>query len=135
MITSVANFRSYGPGAAFVDLTDGQIEFHLASAEGMALGYIGGRGYDAAIASADKDLQTAIFKIAAWDLVVGVRGVNPADPGHASMKMQRDEAVSWLKDVARGLANLAGASAPARARTGTASIVSTSDDDETSRGW
>ncbi len=137
MITSAAAFRTYGPGGAFVNLTDAQIEWALQGAEDLAASYLSGRGYGE-LTAAGNDYQAAVFKIAAWDLVVLTRGVNPADPAHAALKMQRDEAVGWLRDVAEGVANLGGATvAPTRVAAGLAAVFleDTTTSGHTTEGW
>lgn len=135
-IVAASDFTTYGPAAAFTDVADATITWYLDAAERLIHSYVGDRGYEA-LTAADADYVLAVFKIATWDMMVGVRGVNPADPGHAALKMARDEAVSWLKDVAKGAANISGAT-PARKATGTARVFSsapTNDDGTQTRGW
>jgi hypothetical protein len=122
-IVTVSDVRTYGPGAAFTNLTDGQVQFYIDAAESQLASYIGSRGYEA-LTAADNDYKLSILKVVTWDLMVGCRGVNPADPAHAALKMSRDEAVAWWKDVQKGTANISGAT-PARKRTGTARVFST----------
>lgn len=131
-IVTVDDLRDYGPGAAFVDVADGVLEFHIDAAERTVASYIGERGYQA-LTDADSDFKLAILKMVTWNIIVSVRGVNPADPAHAALKMQYDEARSWLRDVQRGEANISGAT-PARARTGTSRVFSTGGGAGT-RGW
>lgn len=131
-IVTVDDLRDYGPGAAFVDVADGVLEFHIDAAEKTVASYIGERGYQA-LTAADSDYKLAILKMVTWNIIVSVRGVNPADPAHAALKMQYDEARSWLRDVQKGEANISGAT-PARARTGTSRVFSTGGGSGT-RGW
>lgn len=135
---SVEDFRATGPGASFGDDDESAIQWHLEAVEAKFASYIGSRGYDNVIASAGLDYQLAVIQVATWNLMVAVRGVNPADPAHAALKIQHDEAMSWVRDVASGKANLDTGAAPARKRTMTARVFSalddTSDNDGT-RGW
>ncbi len=133
-IVSVESYRSYGPAAAFVSLSDATIQWYIDAAERFAESYLSNRGYDLLTAAAN-DFAILIFKIVTWDLLVGVRGVNPADPAHAAAKMSRDEAIQWLRDVADGKANLGTGVEPARVRTGTAAIIPGSSTDTDLRGW
>ena len=138
-VTTPAEFLANGPGAAFEDLDESVVQYYLDGAEQLAASYLVGRGYGP-IATAGNDYRIAIFKIASWDLMTGVRGVNPADPAHAGLKMARDEAVAWLRDVARGIANLGGAAA-ARVPHGTAAVFGPIDslgsalDSDGTDGW
>lgn len=133
-LVSVQTFRDYGPAGSFVDVDDGVILWHLDAAERTVASYIGKHGYEA-LTAADSDFTLAIFKMTTWDLLVGVRGVNPADAGHMAAKMARDEAVAWLKDVQKGYANISGAT-PARSATGTARVfVTAQSDGSNTRGW
>lgn len=131
-IVTAADFLDYGPASSFASLTEAQITWYLDAAERVIASYVGSRGYDA-LTAGDSDYTLAVFKIATWDLLVGVRGANPADPAHAACKMARDEAIAWVRDVAKGAANISGA-APAREKTGTARVFAPSTTDGT-RGW
>ncbi len=131
-IVAASTFLAYGPAAAFEDVPEATIAWYLDAAERLIASYVGNRGYEA-LTAADSDYTLAVFKISTWDMMVGVRGVNPADPAHAALKMQRDEAVAWVRDVAKGEANISGAT-PARKRTGTPRVRYPSSG-EGSRGW
>jgi hypothetical protein len=132
---TVDDYRDFGPGASMVDLSDAVVGFYLQGAEDLAASYIGQRGYDT-LTTTGNDYKGAVFKIATWDLLVNVRGVNPADPAHAAVKVSRDEAVAWLRDVAKGVANLVGA-LPVRTSAGMASVfsVDTTTTPETTEGF
>jgi hypothetical protein len=135
-IVTASQFTTYGPASAFADVGADVITWYLDAAERLIFSYVGSRGYEA-LTAADADYTLAVFKIATWDMMVGVRGVNPADPAHAALKMSRDEAVAWIKDVAKGTANISGAT-PTRTKTGTARVFSSSplnDDGTRTRGW
>lgn len=132
MIGTVNSLRDYGPGAAFVGLDDVLLEKYLLGASDFASSYLREHGYDAEVATYGTELELAVYRIATWDLMVSVRGVNPADPAHAALAKTRDDAERWLRDVAKGVANLAGA-APARRATAVASVVSVPT--EPTRGW
>lgn len=135
-LTSSATFRSYGPAASFVDVPDATIDWYLDAAERRIASLIGKRGY-AELTDADTDFTLAVFEIATWKLMVGVRGVNPQDPAHLALKAGHDEAMAWVGKVAKGEANISGAT-PARAETGLARAFSpapTNDDGTQTRGW
>ncbi len=134
-LTTAATFRLYGPAASFVDVPDDTVDWYLDAAERRIASLIGKRGY-AELTAADSDFTLAVFEIATWKLMVGVRGVNPSDPAHLALKAGHDEAMSWIKSVAKGEANISGAT-PARARTGTARAFSSApvnDDGTQTRG-
>jgi hypothetical protein len=122
MITSAASFRTFGPGAALVDLSDAVLERHLLAAEEELGSYLLNRGYPE-FDTGTVAYQTAIFNVAAWRIIVSVRGANPTNPGHEALKMARDEAIAWVRDIQRGRANLVGSGAPARSDTGLAGVV------------
>ncbi|MGL4442648.1 MAG: hypothetical protein ACRCU1_03415 [Alsobacter sp.] len=133
-LTSAATFRSYGPAASFVDVPDGTINWYLDAAERRIASLIGKRGYSE-LTDADTDYTLAVFEIATWKLMVGVRGVNPQDPAHLALKAGHDEAMAWVGKVAKGDANISGAE-PARGATGAAGVISTLETTGTSeRGW
>ncbi len=140
MICSVAEFRAFDALDAFADISEEQIEAELTHAEEMLFGYVNGRGYDAATvlaaATANVGVHRAIMKVARVELL-GIRGINPADPGHAMLILERDRAVDWFKDaIAKGVAHLVGSSAPARSVAAVAGTFSYLTTDGTSeRGW
>jgi phage gp36-like protein len=51
------------------------------------------------------DLTRAVCMIAAYDLLVG-RGYNPEAGADTNIRLRYEDAIAWLKDVARGLAAL-----------------------------
>jgi hypothetical protein len=133
---TAARLRTLGPGGAtFSDLDDSTLEFYLSAASEKFDSYVGKRGYDVALSTYGLSLELSVYQVASWMLLVGVRGVNPADPAHAALAKSHDDAVLWWRDVAKGLANLKG-DAPARLSTGTARVISTTScGTGSTRGW
>lgn len=132
-VLSVTEYRTFGPGAAVVDLPEEVLQFWIDSAEETASGIVGKRGYEALIATAGKDFKGAIIKIATWDIMVLVRGVSPMDPAHDSLKQAHKHACDWFESVAAGQKNLA--SPATRTTTGLAQVFSSDDADDDGRGW
>jgi hypothetical protein len=134
---TVAEFRVFGlPAAATAGLSDDDIDSLLQAASAIVDGMIEARGYPASLTTWDKDLSSAVCKLAAYDVIFHLRGANPADPAHAAIVMSRDWAERHIEKVAKGLAKLAGTTA-SRNTQATAGVFSTSSDDSDCgpRGW
>lgn len=135
---TLEEFGKYGlPGIATSGLADADIGDAIAGASAMADSYIANRGYALPLTSWGADLTRAVCQIAAWDVLVHLRGVNPEDAAHAAIAKGRDDATAWLRDVSKGVANLslvdttAARVAPAVARV----FAVLGDDGEATRGW
>lgn len=136
MICTVAEFRTFDQGGAYAKLDDETITAELEHAEEYLFGFVENRGYGP-ITSANVAVHRAILKVARLELLA-IRGVNPGDPGHQLIILERDRAVEWFrKAIASGEANLVGVGAPTRTRTGVAGVFSgcSADDGEGPRGW
>lgn len=135
---SLEEFGKYGlPGVATSGLADADINDAIAGASAMADSYIANRGYSLPLTAWGQDLARAVCQIAAWDVLVHLRGVNPEDAAHAAIAKGRDDATAWLRDVAKGLANLSTVeTTTARAKAGVARVFSVvGSDGESTRGW
>jgi phage gp36-like protein len=133
---TTTDLASFGlPAAATADLDSSDLNAQLEAASATADSYLASRGYALPLTSWGQDLTSAVCRIAAWSIMVNLRGVNPEDPGHAAIRLGQQDAMGWLRDVAKGVANAdIAATAPARKRHGTAKAFSSSDSDG-SRGW
>ena len=136
-IVELAEFRAFDALGAFTELSDSLVEAELLHAEEMLFSFTDGRGYSS-VTDANVAVHRAICKVARVELL-GIRGVNPADAGHAMAILERDNAVKWFRDsIASGKANLTGTNAPTRTAAGIARAFSsapTNDDGTQTRGW
>lgn len=137
MICTVVEFRAFDALGMFEELSDAQIEGELLAAEEELFGYVNGRGYDAATiitaATANVAVHRAIMRVARQGLI-GIRGANPADPSHAMLIMEAKDARDWFREaIAKGVAHLVGAAAPARAQAAVAGTFALETEDEA--GW
>lgn len=131
---TVDEFAVYGlPSASWSDIVDADVETLIEARSAIVDGLIHARGYEAPLTVWGKDLTVLICRLVAWDLLVHLRGVNPADPAHAALALQADKAETALREVVKGYRNLTGTT-PARAETGTARVFSSSSSTG-SRGW
>lgn len=133
---TVAEFAVYGlPVAATSDLADEDIESLIEAASATVDGVLKGRGYTQVLASWDKDLTSAVCKIAAYDLIFHTRGANPADAAHAAIVMSRDWALGHIEKVAKGLVNLAGVARNPVGLGRAFAPINLSGTEESDRGW
>jgi len=51
------------------------------------------------------DLKRHVAMIAAWDVLSAQRGFNPDAPAEQMWLTRYEQAITWLKDVAKGLVN------------------------------
>lgn len=89
---------------ALASITSGTRDQARAAASDLALSYVAKR-YKLPLVSWGNDLRRAVAHIAAYDLLCA-RGFNPAAGSDDSIKQRHDTAVSWLRDVSRGIAEL-----------------------------
>lgn len=131
---TVAEFARFGlPTDATAGFTSDAIEDFLKAASAIVDGMIEARGYAPPLPSWDKDLSSAVCKLAAYDVVFHAGGANPADPAHAAIVMSRDWAERHVEKVAKGLAKFANTT---RAKTMVAQVIAdTNDDGSNTRGW
>lgn len=95
----------FGPvPAAIASLDDATKTDHLVKASGLALSYIKKR-YALPLMQWGDDLRGAVVAIASWTLLC-TRGANPANAADVTVKERHDNALAWLRDVAKGLAEL-----------------------------
>jgi phage gp36-like protein len=124
------------PAAATADLDWGDLDAQLVSASALADSYLSSRGYAMPLTTWGQDLTSCVCRIAAWNILVNLRGVNPEDPAHAGVRMSQQDAMQWLRDVAKGTANASIETAvTARKKTGLASVIVSTDTDDGTRGW
>ncbi len=124
---TVTELAAYGlPEDATAGLDVDNMNAHLRGASRKADSYLANRGYALPLTAYGDDLKQVVGQIAAWTILVSLRGVNPNDPGHAAIRMNHDDSIKWLLDVSEGRANLdVQTTTPARKRTGTARVFST----------
>lgn len=135
---TLEEFGKFGlPGVATSGLADADLNDAIAGASATADSYIANRGYSLPLTVWGQDLTRAVCQIAAWDVLVHLRGVNPEDAGHAAIAKGRDDATAWLRDVAKGVANLSVVdTVTARSKTGTARVFTVvGSDGSRTRGW
>lgn len=77
---------------------------HLLAASVVALSYVKKR-HGLPLVSWGADLIEAVVALAAWTLLC-TRGFNPANTADLTVKDRHDKAILWLRDVAKGLAEL-----------------------------
>lgn len=123
---SQSDLASFGlPTTATSGIAGSVLDEQLTAASEIAESYLSGRGYTLPLTAWGRDLRSAVARIAAWYIIVNTRGVNPEDPGHAGLRMNHDDAMKWLEQVAKGRANLNGvATSPERSSVGLA-VIST----------
>lgn len=137
-LAELADFYRFGlKEDAVDDLLDADIEAQLDAASEVAISYLAARGYAPPFVTWGDDLRSAVCKIAAWDVLVHMRGIDPTTGAHLGIQIGRDQALQWLRDIAKGLLNLSVVStAPARAAQGIISVIQPlNDDGTTTRGW
>lgn len=136
MYGTALGLRTNGPQGAFDDLDDDVLTFHITAASQQFDSLVGNRGYVDPVATYGSGLELAVYKVATWTLMTASRGVNPADPAHAALAKNHDDALQWWRDIAKGNAGL-GASATARLPVATIGIfgdVGSTGGNEP-RGW
>lgn len=119
---------------ALTDVDDAVIDSHLMAASTVADGYLAGRGYQLPLSDWGHDLRACVARIAAWTILVHARGVNPNNPAHAALMKAHDDSMAWLRDVSKGVVQLAlFVGEPPRARQGVVQVFSVGDEEP--RGW
>lgn len=131
-----SEFGTWGlPPVATSDVPASVLNAHIEAASSLADSYIGMRGYDLPLTTWGLDVTQSVCRIAAWTLLVSYRGINPDDPAHEALSKAHDAAVAWLRDVAKGVANISVVDAtPARRRVALAEAISV-DANEDTRRW
>jgi phage gp36-like protein len=91
------------PQTLLTQFTSDEQTAALLGASAVADSYMMGR-FDLPFSAWGEDLKSSVCKIAAYDLVSGRRGFNPEASENMSLRSRYEDAMRWLKDVARGLA-------------------------------
>lgn len=89
------------PGDAFDGLSDATIDAALVWASGVALSYLRKR-YKPPLVSWGEELKSAVGEIAQWKLLAR-RGIRPGSGNNEIAEKRYDDAIAWLRDVAKGL--------------------------------
>ena len=98
-----ADFQSLGlPAKATAGIPSGDIDAALEAASRVVDSYIGSR-YDLPLATYDKSVTIAACKIAAYELL-SRRGFAAGTADAENVQKRYDQAISWCRDVARGIA-------------------------------
>lgn len=132
----VTEFAVWGlPPAATSGVSADVINAHLEGASAVADSYIGMRGYDIPLTTWGLDVTQAVCRIAAWTLLCNYRGLNPDGNAHEALQAAHDKSVLWLRDVAKGVANLSVVDiSPKRRKVSLAEAIAADSSDDT-RGW
>jgi hypothetical protein len=88
-------------GASFPGLSDAQKDRFLAAASSELLGYLS-QADAAPLAAYGDDLRSHVVAVAQYRAMVK-RGFNASSPIDVSIRLGRDDAIMWAKDVAKGL--------------------------------
>lgn len=123
---------TYGalPAATSALFSTAQKNAALDEASAFADGYLASAVATTPLSAWGVDLRGAVARIAAWRLLQGLRGYDAAAQGN-SFKTARDEALSWLKDVAKGLVKISGGGSNTTPTQTNGARVSS----QASRGW
>lgn len=113
------------PEQATFGIAPEKIEAVLEAASAKIDSYLRGRGYTVPLTDWGEDVRQCCATIAAWDILRSLRGVNPSDPAHMAIAKAQDDAINWLRDVAKGVANFGlGETGSKRRATGVAQFIS-----------
>ncbi len=96
--------------------TEAEQDAHLQAASAVFESYALNRGYAFPLATWGDDLRMSVVRVAAWTLLT-LRGASPSNPADEGVAKAHDDAISWWRDIARGVANL-NISTPDRGPTG-----------------
>lgn len=131
---TLQQFYRFGlPYMAVENVLEDDLEAQIQAASSTADSYLANRGYTLPLTAWGNDLTSAVCRIAAWSVLVNLRGVNPEDPAHAAVRLGQQDAMQWLRDVAKGVANAdVPSTTPVRRRTGVAGVLGGGS---SSRGW
>lgn len=129
---TTADLAIFGIGeGGTTGISSADLDRHLQAASATADSYIAQRGYTVPLAAWGDDLRSAVSRIAAWAIVTGDRGIDPENRSHIALMKNRDDAIAWLRDVAKGTANLnVAVTSPDRKRAGVARVFG-----NTKIGW
>jgi len=114
---------------ATAGLTDADLDAALVAASALADSYLRAQ-HRLPLRRWGPDLRRHVAMIAAWDILSAQRGFNPEASGGDIWLARHDQALAWLRDVARGLVTPDIEDATPARRDG-APRVST----ESRRGW
>lgn len=82
-------------------LSDATKTQHLVAASGKVASYLA-KQYTFPLVSWGDDVRDAVVAIAVYTLM-SRRGFNPANPGDQAIVKRHDDAIAWLRDVAKGI--------------------------------
>lgn len=134
-IVSVETLRASGPGASFVEVGDDVVQRYIDAAEGKFASYFDGRGYPDSLNTAGPEFEIAVIAVATWNALTLHRGMAPAGASQETLRLAYIDAMDWIKDVAKGKANLGPGVGPSRRPTGIAEVIESDPDDDNGRGW
>lgn len=121
-----ADFGVFGIGNGALDaIADATKTRHGEAASRKFDSYVSGRGWPTPLTTVGDDIKQSICQVAAYEMLVSLRGVNPENPGHMALLKAHDDAIAWWRDIARGIANPdVVATTPGRAATRIATFTS-----------
>lgn len=104
---SLSDLTTLGlPAAALTGIDDATRTAALVAASAAADSYFNKR-FTLPLVTWGADITRAVVAIASWDLL-SRRGFNPSSGADVAIRQRYDDAVGWLRDVARGLVEPAG---------------------------
>lgn len=131
----IADLSRYGlPLAATSGLSSEDLDAQLAAASSLADSYLSSRGYSMPLQTWGDDLRACVCRLASWSILTNLRGINPEDPAHEAIRQGQMDAIYWLRDVSKGVANLSEQFAGSRNKPGVMQVFTDSGEDQT-RGW
>lgn len=129
LYASVADFKNRTTERAYSGMSDAFILAHLTDASELADAYLSQRGYEVPLTTVGNDLKGAICKIALYTAMTAY-GYNPNSQAEEAVRMQYEDAMAFLRDVAKGVANLNTAiTVAARTANGVAEVIRGDDED------
>jgi len=87
---------------ATAGLTDADLNAALVAASETADSYMRSQ-FRLPLVSWGADLRRHVAMLAAWDILSAQRGFNPDSPGNDIWLARYEQALSWFKDVSRGI--------------------------------
>jgi len=114
---------------ATAGLADIDLDAALLAASEFADGYLRAQ-FRLPLSAWGADLRRHVAAIAAWDILGAQRGFNPDAPGNDIWLTRYEQAIEWLRDIARGVVTPSVEDATPTRRDGAPRIATTPP-----RGW
>lgn len=115
--------------------TEAEQDAHLVAASELFESYVKDRGYPLPLTTWGNDLRMSVVRVAAWTLLT-LRGASPSNPADEGVAKAHDDAISWWRDIAKGIASLNLTTVPTQRRHAVPQVISgTYENGERTRGW